>query len=124
MEKRKFIVTVNEKSYEVEVEEIEEKGTKKGSDKENSLSYTSKVISSEKSSPTKIVKIITAPFPAKVLSVKIKKGDLVKTGEVLLILEAMKMETEISAPQNGTVKEIFVKEGEMVETENKLLIIE
>ncbi|MEA1963521.1 MAG: biotin/lipoyl-containing protein, partial [Candidatus Aerophobetes bacterium] len=59
-----------------------------------------------------------------VLSTKIKKGDSVKTGQALLTLEAMKMETEISAPRKGAVKEIFVKDGEMVETGNRLLTIE
>lgn len=122
MEKRKFIVTVNGTSYGVEVEVIEEKIISQ--DMEISSSQASKSIPSVEFLPTKIAKIITAPFPAKVLSIKIKKGNSVKTGGVLLTLEAMKMETEISAPQDGIVKEIFVREGEMVETGNKLLTIE
>lgn len=122
MKKRKFIVTVNGTSYEVEVEEIEEKIV--SPKMETSFSQASKAISSAESPSTKMAQIITAPFPAKVLSIKIKKEDSVKTGEVLLTLEAMKMEMEISAPQSGIVKEIFVREGEMVEMDNKLLTIE
>jgi biotin carboxyl carrier protein len=58
---------------------------------------------------------ITAPMPGKILGVKSKVGDAVKRGQVVLILEAMKMENEIVAPQDGTVASINVTVGESVE---------
>ncbi|MDO4296544.1 MAG: acetyl-CoA carboxylase biotin carboxyl carrier protein subunit, partial [bacterium] len=58
---------------------------------------------------------VTAPMPGKILSVKANPGQAVKKGEVLLILEAMKMENEIVAPQDGTVASINVSAGDSVE---------
>lgn len=58
---------------------------------------------------------VAAPMPGKILAVKASTGQAVKTGDVLLILEAMKMENEVVAPQDGTVASINVAEGAMVE---------
>ena len=58
---------------------------------------------------------ITAPMPGKILGVKASAGQAVKKGQVLLILEAMKMENEIVAPQDGTVATINVAAGDSVE---------
>ena len=58
---------------------------------------------------------VTAPMPGKILGVKASAGQAVKRGQVLLILEAMKMENEIVAPQDGTVATINVAVGESVE---------
>lgn len=55
-------------------------------------------------------------MPGKILSIKASAGQAVKKGEVLLILEAMKMENEVVAPQDGTVASINVAEGAMVES--------
>ncbi|MGN0975002.1 MAG: biotin/lipoyl-binding carrier protein [Gemmiger sp.] len=57
---------------------------------------------------------VTAPMPGNILDVKVKPGDSVKAGDTLLILEAMKMENEISAPQDGTVASINVRKGDVV----------
>ena len=54
-------------------------------------------------------------MPGKILGVKVSVGQAVKKGQVLLILEAMKMENEIVAPQDGTVASINVTVGEQVE---------
>ena len=59
---------------------------------------------------------VTAPMPGKILAVKASTGQTVKRGDVLLILEAMKMENEVVAPQDGTVASINVAEGAMVES--------
>ena len=59
---------------------------------------------------------VAAPMPGKILSIKASAGQAVKKGEVLLILEAMKMENEVVAPQDGTVASINVAEGAMVES--------
>lgn len=58
---------------------------------------------------------VNAPMPGKILKVAASNGQAVKKGEVLLILEAMKMENEIVAPQDGTVASINVAVGDSVE---------
>lgn len=58
---------------------------------------------------------VNAPMQGKILSVKGSAGQAVKKGDVILILEAMKMENEIVAPQDGTIASINVNEGDKVE---------
>jgi Biotin-requiring enzyme. len=58
---------------------------------------------------------VSAPMPGKILSIKAQIGQTVKRGDVILILEAMKMENEIVAPQDGTVASINVNAGQSVE---------
>ncbi|MDE5872514.1 MAG: biotin/lipoyl-binding protein [Lachnospiraceae bacterium] len=63
---------------------------------------------------------VVAPMPGKILSVKASVGASVKKGEVILILEAMKMENEVVAPEDGTVASINVSEGASVESGDTL----
>jgi glutaconyl-CoA/methylmalonyl-CoA decarboxylase subunit gamma len=58
---------------------------------------------------------VNAPMPGKILAVKANEGQAVKKGEVIVILEAMKMENEIVAPQDGSVASINVTVGSSVE---------
>ena len=58
---------------------------------------------------------VNAPMPGKILSVKAAVGQAVKKGEVILVLEAMKMENEVVAPEDGTVASIDVAVGDSVE---------
>lgn len=58
---------------------------------------------------------VNSPMPGKILSVKASVGQAVKKGEVLMILEAMKMENEVVAPEDGTVASIDVAAGDSVE---------
>ena len=58
---------------------------------------------------------IPSPMMGKILSVRIKPGDAVKKGQIIMILEAMKMENEIVAPQDGVVASVEVKEGTQLE---------
>jgi len=67
---------------------------------------------------------VEAPMTGKIVSVKVKEGEEVKEGQVVCILEAMKMENEIFAPKSGKVKEIRVSEGTAVNEGEILLIIE
>lgn len=60
--------------------------------------------------------VVNAPMPGNILDVKVKPGDSVKAGDTLLILEAMKMENEISAPQDGTIASIDVRKGDVVDS--------
>ncbi len=57
---------------------------------------------------------ITAPMPGSVFQMKVKEGDTVQAGQVLLVMEAMKMENPVTAPYNGTVTKVFVREGDNI----------
>ena len=63
---------------------------------------------------------VSSPMPGKIVSVKASVGQALKKGDVILILEAMKMENEIVAPQDGTVASINVTAGQSVEAGNLL----
>ena len=64
---------------------------------------------------------VKAPMPGNILDVKVAAGASVKAGDVLVILEAMKMENEIVAPQNGTVASINVNKGDTVNSGDVLV---
>ena len=66
---------------------------------------------------------VSAPMPGNILSVKVQNGAAVKRGDVLMILEAMKMENEIMAPCDGTVVSVNVNAGSTVETGTLLCVI-
>ena len=66
---------------------------------------------------------VKAPMPGSVLEVKVKEGDVVKDGAVLIILEAMKMENELTAAQAGTVSSVLVKKGDTVNSGDPLIIL-
>lgn len=70
-----------------------------------------------------ITKGIPAPMPGKVVYIKKNVGDEVKVGDVVLILEAMKMENEITSNGDGKVTEIRVKEGDSVDADDILIVI-
>lgn len=59
---------------------------------------------------------VEAPMPGKILNIKVSAGQAVKFGETVIVMEAMKMETEIVAPADGTVAQILVKAGDAVDT--------
>ncbi len=67
---------------------------------------------------------VEVPLTGKIIGVNVKPGDVVKEGDVLCLLESMKMENPILAPVSGTVTEIKVEAGQVVETGNTLAIIE
>ena len=113
---RKFLINVNGNSYEVEVEEVTNRATS------IPISTTNKSTVNEvkkqeikQTVPMGSLKI-AAPMPGTILGVKVKSGDLVKKGEVLIILEAMKMENEIVSPSDGTISAIMVAKGSSVKT--------
>ncbi len=68
--------------------------------------------------------IVEVPITGKITSVEVKVGDVVQEGDVICIIESMKMENPILAPVVGTITEIKVSAGEMVETGNIIAIIE
>ena len=66
---------------------------------------------------------VNAPMPGNILKVNVKAGDAVKSGTVLVVLEAMKMENEIMAPKDGTVTQVLVSKGSTVDTGAALVVI-
>ena len=66
---------------------------------------------------------VTAPMPGNIVRVEVKQGDKVKSGQLLVILEAMKMQNEIVAPKDGTVAQVVVKTGEKVDTGAALVVL-
>lgn len=110
----KLKVTVNQTEYEIDVEVEEEErpglgpiviGVNAGSNQIPTKASVSAVSSNA----------VVAPLAGSVARVLVAEGDEIKAGQVLLILEAMKMETEITAPAGGTVQRILVAAGEAVQ---------
>lgn len=67
--------------------------------------------------------VITSPMPGNILKINVTQGQHVNEGDVLIVLEAMKMENEISATKSGTVAQINVTKGAVVETGTPLVVI-
>jgi len=67
---------------------------------------------------------LTAMMPSKVIAVHVNAGDEVKAGQVVLILEAMKMESELKSPKDGTVRAVNCQQGDSVDPGVPLVIIE
>ena len=111
--KRKFNVTVDGKTYAVEVEEIYGKA-----EAPSQVNPPKARLSVRKrtASPRAPVEdgMISAPLPGVVSDLRISKGDSVDAGDVLLVLDAMKMENEIHAPSGGVVAEVYVGVGAQV----------
>ena len=66
---------------------------------------------------------VPAPLAGNIFKVNVAAGQAVKSGDVIMILEAMKMETEVRSPDSGTVQEVFVKEGDAVQVGDLLLTL-
>lgn len=112
---KNYTITVNGTTYDVTVEE--------GSTGASPVQAAAPVKTVQKAAPAKktaspggqgAVKI-NSPMPGKILAVKAEAGKIVKKGEAIIVLEAMKMENEIVAPQDGTIASINVAVGSSVE---------
>lgn len=66
---------------------------------------------------------VPAPMQGTILDVKVKAGDAVKAGQVLCILEAMKLENEIKAPKDGTIVSVSVSKGQQVNSKDTLVVL-
>ena len=125
----KYIVTLNGKNYEVEVEETDAVITAV-TDAAPVQAAPAPVAApaapaapAAASAPAADGTKVPSPMPGTILSVNVAVGQAVKPGDVIMILEAMKMENEIVAPCGGTVKQVTVSKGSTVETDSVLAII-
>lgn len=115
----KYIVTLNGKQYEVEVEKGEATAVLKGNAPVSAPAAAPAAAPTPSAAPTPAAgggEPIVSPMPGTILQVKCSVGQAVKKGDVLFILEAMKMENEIFAPHDGTVASVVVSQGATVET--------
>lgn len=115
---KNYTITVNGNVYNVTVEEGTASSAPLSAPAPVSAAPAPKAAPAKKeaaSSGKKGAVTIVSPMPGKILGVKAKAGDSVKSGQVVLILEAMKMENEIVAPQDGTIVSIDTNEGASVE---------
>ena len=67
---------------------------------------------------------VKSPLPGVILEIKVKEGDVVKRGQTLVVLEAMKMENEIRAVTDGVVKEVFIEDNMKVGLNDRIMVIE
>ena len=113
-----YKVKVNGKVYEVELEAVSEQA---GS-----------IVAEQKAAPATAPAApvangagqeVVAPMQGTILDVKVKAGDAVKKGQVVAILEAMKLENEVVSPFDGVVKNVLVSKGQKVNNGDKLLIV-
>ena len=125
---RKFNITVNGTAYEVEVEEIKD-GQPAAAPaaavpaQPKAAAPAPKKAAAPAAAPVAAGTKINAPMPGPILSVKAQNGAQVKKGEVLLVLEAMKMENEIVAPQDGKVVQVNAVKGATVNTGDVLVVL-
>lgn len=126
---KKFNVKVNGNSYEVEVEEIKDGVQPVAPAVQRPAAApapAAPVAAVPKAAPAVAVAgagTVSAPMPGTVLDIMVKEGDVVKSGQVCVILEAMKMENELPAPCDGTVKSVNVTKGASVNTADVLVVI-
>ncbi|BCV21241.1 biotin/lipoyl-containing protein [Moorella sp. Hama-1] len=126
--KRHFQVTVNGETFQVEVEEHQEPAGQPAAPAV-SLAPGPGVIpkpgrlAAAPPAPTRDNRTITAPLPGTVVEVKVKPGQRVTAGQVLIIIEAMKMENEIPAPTGGVVREVLVEAGATVSSGQPLVTL-
>lgn len=115
---KNYTITVNGNVYEVTVEEGT--GSAAATAPKAAAPKAAAPKAAPKSAGSGAVKV-AAPMPGKILKVNVTAGQAVKKGDVLVVLEAMKMENEIQAPQDGTVASVDTSAGATVESGDVLV---
>lgn len=131
MEMKKYIIKLNSKTYEVEMGELA--GSSEYVAAPTASSAASVTAQSSQQSAPKVHSVpkssaaggetIISPMPGTIISVLVKVGDMVKKNQVLVVLEAMKMENEIVAPADGTILSITANKGTAVDVSEELVRI-
>ena len=119
--KKIYKVKVNGKTYKVELQGIEEVATKDAP--VTAAKDASKEAAAAAPAATGEGKALPSPIQGTVVDIKVKSGDTVKKGQVLLIIEAMKLENEVVAPAAGTIGDVLVTKGANVTAKQTLLTI-
>ena len=127
---RKFNITVNGVAYEVEVEEVGAVPAAVPAAPVVAAAPVAAAPAAPKAAPAapKAAPVaggtkVNAPMPGVILDVKVAQGASVKKGDILLVLEAMKMENEIVAPQDGTVAQVLATKGASVNSGDALVVL-
>ena len=122
----RYKVTLNNKVYEVEVEEA----TAMLVDEYEAMAPVPPSPAAPAAAPAPAAPVaaaageqVTAPMPGTILKVSAVQGAAVKKGDLLVVLEAMKMENEILAPRDGTVAQVAVNKGSTVDTGALLVVL-
>ena len=128
---KKYNVTVNGVLYEVEVEEVG--GVAAPAAAPAPVAAPAAAPAAPKAAPAPAAApkaagkagsvVVKAPMPGNINKVNVKPGDAVKKGDVLIVLEAMKMENDVCAPEDGTVASVEVAKGATVETDAVLVTL-
>lgn len=125
----KYVVTLNGKKYEVEVSESEAVLTSVSNAAPAApvapVAAPAAAPAAPAAAPAAAVSgtQVISPMPGTILKVNASEGQAVKAGDVIFILEAMKMENEIVAPCDGTIKQILASKGSAVETDQILAVL-
>ena len=133
---RKFNITVNGVSYEVEVEEVGAgfaapvAAPVAAAPVAAAPKAAAPVAAAPAAAPKAVAPApvanglkVVSPMPGTILDVKVSQGAAVKKGDILMILEAMKMENEIVAPEDGTVAQVNVQKGASVNSGDVLCVL-
>ena len=112
---KKYRVNVNGNDYEIAIELIDEAEAKAATPVKTAAPTPAQVPAGGEK--------ITSPMPGNILSVNVSNGDTVKKGQVLMVLEAMKMENEIMSPIDGTIVSVNTAKGSTVESGALLCVI-
>ncbi len=143
----KYIANVNGKKYEIELERVEEYRPMTHEEIAAPVTASAPIVAAPaapvapkapvaapvtpapvqeapKAAPvTAGASTVVAPLPGTILDVKVAPGQAVKTGQIVIIMEAMKMETEVVAAADGVVDSILVKKGDAVDTDATLITL-
>ena len=125
-EKRKVIVDGTEFDVDIEMDDGIWTATVEGRTFKIEVPDSGPVVKKKRSQGGKKKKsgTVSANIPGKIVTIEVNEGDVVEEGQVILILEAMKMQNEIQAPISGTVSSVTCEEGQSIEANVPLVVIE